>query len=126
MGRHKQPLELALLKGAARNHPGRYRAQVPKSDYALGDAPGYMSEAAKSAWSELAAYSLPGVLAGSDRFVVEIASTLLAEFRRDPVEFQVGKYSHLVGILARLGLSPSDRQRFEITEPEEPNPFDRF
>jgi hypothetical protein len=126
MGRHKQPLELAILKGADRNHPERYRNDVPKSGYALGEPPEYMSEAAQAAWSELEACSLPGVLTGSDCFMVEISASLLAQYRGDPGAFLASKYSVLIGCLARLGLSPADRQKFGVSEPKPDNPFDKF
>lgn len=126
MGRHKQPRELALLKGADQNHPERYRDQVPKSSHALGDPPAYMSEAAKSAWRELAAYSLPGVLTGSDRFLVEIAATLLVQSRNTPETFAASKINVLIGCLARLGLSPADRQKFGVSEAQEVDEFEHF
>jgi hypothetical protein len=49
----------------------------------LGDAPDYMAEDAQTAWSELEAYSLSGVLTDSDRFTVEINVFLLAQYRAE-------------------------------------------
>lgn len=126
MARHAQPRELAELKGAVKHDPQRYKGEAIKSEQPLGTAPEHLSEHAKAVWFEIEAHSLPGVLTGADRFVMEIASTLLAEYRIDPAEFAVGKYTHLVGILARLGLSPSDRQKFTKDSGSKGNEFDDF
>lgn len=126
MARHKQPREVAELKGADKRNPQRYEGEPPKSELPLGNAPDYMAEDAKGCWFELSSYALPGVLTGADRFVMEVAATLLAEFRRSPDEFQVGKHSVMAGHFARLGLSPSDRQKLTPTKPGEGNPFDDF
>ena len=126
MPRHIQPRELAELKGATKIHPERYRKTVPESEKALGLCPEYMAEDAQTAWFELESYALKGVLTGSDRFMMEITATLLAEFRRDPSEFQVGKYGQLNSCLARLGMSPSDRQKLGTEKAKDANPFDEF
>lgn len=126
MARHKQPAELAKLKGADRQNPQRYRKVPPKSADPLGKAPAHLSGAAAEAWVELEKCALPGVLTGSDRFVMEIAASLLAEFRRDRDEFKAAKYSHLISCLARLGLTPADRQKLGTEKPPEGNPFDEF
>lgn len=126
MARHAQPVELAKLKGADKVHPERYRGEVPKSGLSLGIAPAHLSEDAKAIWFELEAYALPGVLTGADRFVLEVTCTLFAEYRRSPDDFAVGKYAPLIGNLARLGLSPSDRQKLGVAKPEKENPFNDF
>jgi phage terminase small subunit len=126
MANHKQARELAALKGATRRHPERYRDEVPKSGYALGDVPAHMTAEAQTAWLEIETYSLLGVLTGSDRFILEIACELLADFRAAPKAFKVGKFSQLISCLGRLGLTPSDRQRLGVVKPKEPNPFDAF
>ena len=126
MPRHIQPRELAELKGAAKIHPERYRKTIPECGQTLGLCPEYMAEDAKSAWFELETYALKGVLTGADRVLLEVTATLLSEFRRDPSEFQVGKYGQLIGCLARLGMSPSDRQKLGTDKAKDANPFDEF
>ena len=49
--------------------------------------------------------------------MLEMASNLLSEYRESPVEFPIGKYSHLIGCLARFGMSPSDRTKLGVEEP---------
>ena len=126
MARHAQPVELAKLKGADKKHPERYRKEVPVSDHALGSAPEHLNEAAKAVWFEIETYALKGVLTGSDRFVMEIASTLIAEYRSNPPDFKAAKYGHMVSCLARLGLTPADRQKLGTAKPAEGNAFDEF
>ena len=126
MARHKQPEALAKLKGADKKDPQRYRKEVPKDSSPIGDAPEHMDAFAKEVWAELSSRALKGVLTGADRFIMEITTTLLAEYRIDPSEFAVGKYTHLIGCLARLGLTPSDRQKLGIDKQEEGNEFEDF
>jgi len=126
MARHRQPEALAKLKGADRKNPQRYDKETPTSDLPLGTAPEHMSDEAQKAWFELESYALKGVLTGADRFVMEVASSLLAEFRSAPTDFKAAKYSHLIGCLARLGLTPADRQKLGTSKPAEGNPFDSF
>ena len=115
MARHPQPLELVRLKGADKHDPQRYAGTEPKSTLPLGDAPALTPHAALC-WDELSACAVPGVLTGSDRQILEIAANLLAEYRRSPEDFAIGKYTHLIGSLARLGMSPSDRAKLRVAE----------
>ncbi len=126
MARHKQPAELAQLKGADKKNPQRYTKAAPKSGKPLGKAPAHLPEDVAEVWRELEKCALPGVLTASDRFVMEVAASLLAEFRANRAEFKAAKYSHLIGCLARLGLTPADRQKLGTEKPQEGNPFDEF
>ncbi|WP_146090491.1 hypothetical protein [Xanthomonas bromi] len=76
----------------------------------MGQPPNHLPEDVAAAWKEIETCALPGVLICSDRFVMEIAASLLAEFRANRADFKAAKYSHLIGCLARLGLTPADRQ----------------
>lgn len=126
MARHPQPREVAELKGATRVHPERYRKQPPEVAHELGEAPAHLSAEAQRCWFEIATYAPVGVLKGADRLSLEVLSNLLAEYRGDPEAFAVGKYTHLVGLLARLGMSPADRQKLGAEKPPEGNEFDEF
>lgn len=126
MARHKQPAEVAKFKGADRKNPQRYRDEAAKGEGEVGDAPIHLQGPARLAWKELCAQSLKGVLTGSDRIILEVTANLLAEYRANPTEFAVGKYTHLIGNLARLGLTPSDRQKFGLEKPKERDEFEDF
>lgn len=126
MARHPQPREIAELKGATKHDPQRYRKEPPAVEYELGDAPEHLTLEARKCWVEISTYAPIGVLKGADRITLELASNLLAEYRNNPSEFAVGKYTHLIGLLARLGMTPADRQKLGTEKPPEGNPFEEF
>lgn len=123
MANHKQPREVAALKGADKRNPQRYKKAEAKSGLPLGTAPEYMRDEAKAIWFELETYSLTGVLTGSDRLVMEIVSNLVADYRADPSEFTASMHGVLKGHMASLGLNPSDRQKLGVEKPKSSNPF---
>jgi len=126
MARHAQPREVAQLKGATRHDPQRYRKEPPKSAQPLGGAPDHLSAGAKTVWFEIEALAPSGVLTGADRFTLEVVSELMAEWREEPRKFAIGKYTPLIGCLARLGMSPADRQKLGMEKAKEGNAFDDF
>ncbi len=127
MARHPQPREVAELKGATKHDPQRYRKQPPAVEQPIGTAPVHMTDEAKVCWFELESLAPVGVLKGADRVALETLSNLLAEYRKNPPEFAVGKYTHLIGMLARLGMTPADRQKLGTEKPDDnANPFDNF
>lgn len=126
MARHAQPRAVAELKGAAKKHPERYRKEPPKSDLQVGNVPARFTAAQQEAWLELTTYAPTGVLAGADRLTLEVGAQLLAQFRQDGDDFPANKIGHLIGILARLGMSPADRQKLGTEKKEAGNPFDSF
>ena len=127
MARHPQPREIAELKGATKHDPQRYRKQPPAVEQPLGTAPDHLTEAAKAVWFEVETYAPKGILKGADRIALEMLANLLSEYRNAPTEFAVGKYTHLIGCLARLGMTPADRQKLGVEKAkDETNPFDRF
>lgn len=128
MARIPQPVETALLKGADKAHPERYRNRVRRSAPGIGEAPAYLSGDAAVVWLELAATLPPGVLTVADREAFAALCDLIAERREAPREFSGAKYSVLVSLLSRFGMTPSDRAKVQVTdEPEAPaNPFTEF
>lgn len=128
MGRHRQSREVAALTGALRNHPERYRKVAPRSPHPLGNPPAHLSSDERTAWKEIEKYAPPGVIGGSDRAIVEIASVLLAQLRRDAPAFPTSKLGCLITCLAKLGLTPTARQSLGVAEkPKDPSAsFDEF
>ena len=124
MARHAQPRELAVLKGADKKNPQRYRTAPPKSGLPLGSAPDHLTEAQRACWFELESYAIEGVLTGADRAVMELAAKLLDESRTNWSDFSAARIGHLIGVLARLGLSPADRQKVGAPGQPDTNPFD--
>jgi phage terminase small subunit len=126
MARHPQPREVAELKGAVRHDPQRYRKELPEVVQPLGQAPEHLSEAAKAAWFEVESLAPVKVLKGADRIALELLANLIVEYRAAPSEFASRKYTVLISLLARLGMTPADRQKLGTEKPAEGNPFDEF
>jgi hypothetical protein len=117
---------MAEIKGLVAHNPKRYKTEVPKSSVPLGQPPEYMSDRARQLWFEFEAYTPKGVLTGADRLILAVLCDLVAEYQENPKEFAVGKYAHLIGCAARLGLSPADRNKLGFHRPTNPSPFDEF
>ena len=129
MARHPQPRELAEIKGATRVHPERYRNEPPKSAVSVGDPPDYLSPLAKQVWHDICALSIKGVLQGPHRFLLEIAATLMAEFREwdraAKGSFPANQLTQLRGALAQLCLTPGEQQKLGVDKKQE-DPFAEF
>lgn len=123
MARHAQPREVAELKGAHKKDPQRYRGEVLKADKPIGQPYLRMRNEAKEVWKELTESIPPGVLTVADRQMFKVLCNLIAEYDDDPSEFAVGKYTHLIGLSARFGMTSSDRQKFITEKPKDVNPF---
>ena len=55
-----------------------------------------------------------------------MTSVLVAQFRADKEGFPAAKIGHLIGCLARLGLTPADRQKIGTEKPKDENAFNTF
>lgn len=127
MARISQPRELAELKGATRQNPQRYRKQPAKSAVPLGAPPAYFKGKELQAWKELEAYAAAGVLTAGERPVLEVTCRLMAEMRTNFAEMPSARISALISCLARLGLTPADRQKVGVDSGQgEDNPFETF
>lgn len=105
----------------------RYKTMPPKNKHGRGNPTTHMTEAAKEIWYELLEHALPGVLTASEHFIFEILSNLMAEYRVNPDGFVTMKYSTLISCLARLGLSPTDRQKLGVNKGDKKkNEFEDF
>jgi len=127
MARRKTINELDL-SGQLRKNPGAYadRAQEGAAR-ALGDPPAHLRDDQRRIWVELAAAAPDRSLGAGDAFMLEIAATLLAEFRADPGGFLPSKIAQLRSTLVSLGLSPVDRARVSsLPEPPKENVWAQF
>ncbi len=115
MPRPRKPTEALILTGAFQKNPSRRRAIGPKSDAGLGEPPRHLTQAEADCWREAAANAPPGVLTSGDRWIVEVASRLMAKLRGAGVGGMRGaELSQLTGSLAKLGWTPSDRSRVAL------------
>ena len=130
MARPSLPREIQELKGAHLHDPQRYKNKVPKSKLPCGLPPEAMCEEAKACWFEISTKAVEGVLTFADTIMLELASDLLAEYRfvrsiplaervADKIRFPSTDKTILIGLLARFGMSPSDRTKLDIAPPKD-------
>jgi hypothetical protein len=114
MGRTRTPTAVLKLRGAFINHPsrGRDRENEPVITAALPGPPRYLESAPATMW--LAMKSRGYWLTSGDRFLVEIAATLMARYRFD--EIKSGDVSQLIALLGKIGFSPSERSKMNLPE----------
>lgn len=103
--------------GSFDKNPKRRRFDPPASDE-IGGPPAHFAEDESKTWHELIDTSPKGVLKNSDRAALEIASTLLADYRKDRASFNTSRLSALQKALASLGRTPVDRGRIAAPEPK--------
>jgi len=70
-----------------------------------------MPEDERAIWDEIVAECAPGVFQSSDRKLLEHMARLIAASRRDPYHFGIRQTALLINLLARCGMTPSDRSR---------------
>jgi hypothetical protein len=112
MGRPRTPTALLQLRGAFINHPSRLRARKnePLVATALPDPPPSLPKPVKSAWLEMRERGF--WLTSADRFLVEIAATLMAAYRSH--KLKSGDVSQLISSLGKIGFSPKERGSMDL------------
>lgn len=127
MARPRTPTKILEMKGSFKTHPDRKREHEPVPNSAeIGSPPLYFSDAEVDIWHEIIKAVPAGVLGDCDRFIIEMASRLLGEYRTNP-DMKVGKITQLLTALSRLGLTPADRSKVTaIPENKEASPWDKF
>jgi hypothetical protein len=130
MGRPRKPTAILELNGAFKRNParGRARANEPKPDPDLGLPPGRLTKNEKAAWYEIVSNAPRGVLAKSDRLLIEGCARILAKWWKDGsggrYGVSVGEQSLLWQGLSKMGFTPSDRSK--VTVPPEEKATDPF
>jgi hypothetical protein len=117
MGRPRKPTAVLELTGAFRKNPQRKRTDPPATG-PLGDPPEHFTPEQAVVWHELAAVSPRGVLTRSDRLLVEIAVVLMLRVRKQGPRMRRGELNVLISVLSRMGMSPADRLRVGIGNPQ--------
>lgn len=111
MGRNRTPSKILELRGAFNKHPDRRRGGEPKPKADIGPAPAHLNEAQAALWDEMVGIALPGVLGDADRWMLEIAVCLMADYRQQPETFTAARVTQLISCLSRLGMTPADRSK---------------
>ena len=108
MGRPRTPTALLALRGGFKHRPSRLRARQyePLVTTALPEPRPRLPKPVRVAWLELRKHGFVW-LTSADRFLVEIAATLMAQYRFE--EIKSGDVSQLIQLLGKLGFAPKDR-----------------
>jgi hypothetical protein len=116
MARPRTPTTVLELSGAFKNYPsrGRDRKDEPRIATALPEPPGYLDSGSAAMWLQMKSRGY--WLTSADQFLVEIAATLMARYRID--ELRSGDVSLLIGLLGKIGFSPSERGKMNLPMPE--------
>jgi len=126
MSRHKTPSNILEARGAFKKHPDRKPKGEPQPSAPFPkDPPAHLTRQQRATWREIVKICPDGVLTGSDKLIVEIAATLLAQFRAAPDSLGPTMIGRLTAELGKLGLSPSDRTKISVLI-KRPNKFDDF
>jgi hypothetical protein len=101
MGRPRAPTALLQLRGAFKHDPNRLRARqyAPIVTTALPEPPQSLSKTVRSMWFEMRSRAF--WLTSADRFLVEIAATLMSRYRVN--ELTSGDVPMLIGLLGKIG-----------------------
>ncbi len=126
MPAHRKPLHVLALNGTLKEHPGRYASRIEPvaCPAGIGDPPSHLSVARKNIWHELVAQLPEGHLQSADRFLLEIATHLMARLRNRKTLITKGEESLLMNALSKLGLTPTDRGKVNLLPPKQDAPHD--
>lgn len=117
MARPRTPSNVLELRGAFTKNPQRRRKGEPKPTGEIGSySPGSIGK--EDIWNELVSNCPPNVLTNSDRLALEIAVEYLHQFRTNPFSCSSERVKTLINLLARFGMTPSDRAKLSLPEKE--------
>ena len=134
MPRPRKPTALAVLKGADKANPWRWKKQNRENEPTPNgplpeEPPEWLNEEQAAAYKEIVARCHKDVLCIADTMIVELGATLVAEMRMNGGELSVAKIGRLMSILDRLGMTPSARSKVQAMnrdEEDKNNPLNEF
>lgn len=115
MARPRTPTNVLELRGAFKKDPQRKRKNEPKPTGEIG-AHSLGTTNPSEIWDELVAACAPNVLTVSDRIALEIAVEYMSQFRKDPANYSNERVRLLISLLAKFGMTPSDRAKLSIPD----------
>lgn len=126
MGAPKKPTALRELHGTANRNKQRNNPGEPVPTKGIGPAPDHLPEDMQLLWDEVVGHMYAGVLGEADRIALETMVRLIHRMRNDFDEMTAAQLSQLTGLLARFGMTPSDRTKIVVPKKERENPFEGF
>lgn len=124
---NRKATQVIAANGGFKANPSRRRIDPPSSGV-VGQPPAYLDEDEEATWRELLATSPEGVLQASDAVALELAATLLSDYRKDRSSFNAGRLAVLQKALSAIGRTPVDRGRVAAPVPvsEHDDPWAEF
>lgn len=119
----RKPRALRELQGTLKDHPGRQNHNEPIPTRGAGEPPLSLNEFEREIWAEIIGISYHGVIGEADRMALEMMCRLVAEMRLDFSEMTAAKITQLSNLLARFGMTPSDRTKIVVPKKEKSNTF---
>lgn len=130
MGAPKKPAALRELHGTANRNKHRDNQSQPATIGGIGPAPDYFTEKERECWDFLVSCMWPGVMGKSDRPTMELMARLFHRFRYGQFDKEAvvpalngAELSRLDSLLARYGMTPSDRTKIVVPKDEKKNSF---
>ena len=131
MGAPKKPTALRELHGTANRNKHRDNPDQPTPTRGIGKAPDHFNETQVKTWDYLVSIMFRGVLAETDRPSFELLTMLFWRFRYGDYEedsvcpaLAVGEMSRMDSLMARYGMTPSDRTKIVVPKEENKSPFE--
>jgi hypothetical protein len=122
MARPKKPTQLKIVNGSAKHDPQRINRDEPDAQD-LGDPPASLVGYELACWHEIVSHSWPGVIGKSDRLALELMARLVAIMRTDFENMNAAQINKLETLLARFGMTPSDRAKISVKKGKPKNGF---
>ncbi len=120
------------LVGAFKKNPNRARPNEPHCHKSVGPAPKRLNSLQKSAWKYLvdSASDVPGVLTKLDRAFLELCAIGLGDIWSlnvgDMPTIPQSKIKSVGAMLAKLGMTPTDRSGIIVPRKGERGEYDNF
>ncbi len=128
MPAHRKPTALLKSSGSFDHNRSRYATRLgePKPTGPLGAPPKHFDKEHAALWKELAQAAPPGVLTNSDRWLVELACSLMHQLRAGTAS--AAALAQLTTLLGKMGMSPADRNKVQAgpPKPEADDPWAAF
>ena len=124
MGRPRKPTAHLELVGAFKKNPQRTREGEPVSDESALPHP-EMSENGRKAFAFLMETAVPGVLQKMDSAYLALTCELLGDIWHGGNR-NTADYKKAADMLAKLGMTPTERSKVVVAKKEKPNKFQQL
>jgi hypothetical protein len=118
-GHNRKSAARKKLEGYAGKRKPRRRQQKLSYSGPLGSPPANMRPRHKEIWAELSSLIPANVVEKSDRWMFEVLVCLMSKFRGGTA--RSGEVSQLLNLLAKVGMTPADRDRIHPATPAAKN-----